>query len=97
MDPSTFFFGVAILYAVMSSITLVVFGLDKRAARRDRWRTPEKTLISLALCGGWPGAMLAMRLFRHKTRKPLFRFGIPTIGLLHGAAIGYVAWLLLSG
>jgi uncharacterized membrane protein YsdA (DUF1294 family) len=33
----------------------------------------ESTLHWLALVGGWPGAMLAQRAFRHKTHKKSFR------------------------
>ena len=29
------------LYAVMSLVTVVAYALDKRAARKGAWRTPE--------------------------------------------------------
>ena len=61
------------LYAVMSLVTIVVYGLDKWKAKRGAWRTPEKTLHILELCCGWPGAMLAHKWLRHKSYQPAFR------------------------
>ncbi len=52
-----------------SLIAFVAHGRDKRAARLGRRRTPERTLHLLELIGGWPGALLAMMIFHHKTRK----------------------------
>lgn len=63
-------------------ITFVVYGRDKSQARRREWRTPESTLFILAIAGGSVGALLAMYLFNHKTRKRAFRFGIPIILLV---------------
>lgn len=61
------------VYVVMSIASFALYGLDKSAARAGRWRTPEMTLHVMALLGGWPGALLAQRVFRHKTRKQPFR------------------------
>lgn len=36
----------------------------------------------LALLGGAPGALAGMQAFRHKTRKNLFRIGVPCILVL---------------
>jgi uncharacterized membrane protein YsdA (DUF1294 family) len=58
---------------VTSVIAFVAYALDKSAARRDRWRTPERVLHLLGLIGGWPGAFVAQRLLRHKTRKLSFQ------------------------
>ena len=57
------------VYGLMSLITFVAYYLDKRAARLSRPRTPEVTLHVLELLGGWPGALLAQRLIRHKNAK----------------------------
>lgn len=59
-------------HALASAVALAAYALDKHAAVRARRRTPERTLHALALIGGWPGALLAMRVFRHKRRKRAF-------------------------
>lgn len=61
------------LYSAMSLATFIVYALDKRAARRGDWRVGESTLHALALGCGWPGALLAQQLLRHKSVKPAFR------------------------
>ncbi|MEL6497375.1 MAG: DUF1294 domain-containing protein [Planctomycetota bacterium] len=78
-------------YLLMSLITFIIFWRDKRAAQRGNWRTSEKTLLGLSLLGGWPGAIIAMKLVRHKTRHLRFKLGIPLIGALHLAA-----WITLG-
>ncbi|WP_425221342.1 DUF1294 domain-containing protein [Pseudomonas sp.] len=60
-------------YGVISVISFVQYWLDKRSAETGRWRTPENTLQITALLGGWPGALVAQQLFRHKTRKVSFQ------------------------
>jgi uncharacterized membrane protein YsdA (DUF1294 family)/cold shock CspA family protein len=64
---------VAGAYAVMSAVAFVAYGMDKAAANAGRWRTPESTLHLFGLACGWPGALLAQRLFRHKSRKREFQ------------------------
>ena len=63
----------AAAYAGLSLVTLVAYALDKSAATAGRRRTPESTLHGLALAGGWPGALLAQQIFRHKSSKAEFR------------------------
>ncbi|WP_423599578.1 DUF1294 domain-containing protein [Roseateles sp. MS654] len=60
-------------YLAMSFATFLVYALDKRAARLGQWRVKESTLHGLALLCGWPGALLAQHLLRHKSAKPSFR------------------------
>lgn len=57
----------------VSIICFVAYAIDKSAARSGGWRTAERTLLVLGLAGGWPGAILAQQLLRHKTNKPSFR------------------------
>jgi uncharacterized membrane protein YsdA (DUF1294 family) len=61
------------LYLVSSSASFIAYGVDKSAAGTTRRRMRESTLHWLAVVGGWPGAMLAQRVFRHKTQKKSFR------------------------
>ena len=61
------------LYVVASIVTFIVYAFDKSAAQSNRWRTPEGNLRLLALIGGWPGALAAQRLLRHKSNKTSFQ------------------------
>jgi uncharacterized membrane protein YsdA (DUF1294 family) len=60
-------------YGLFSAAAFVLYGADKSAAKQGRWRTPESTLHTIALVGGWPGALVARKVFRHKTVKQPFR------------------------
>ncbi|RKR75652.1 DUF1294 domain-containing protein [Frondihabitans australicus] len=62
-----------VLYVGMSVVAFFLYAQDKRAAQAGRWRVPESTLLAVGLVGGWPGAVLAQQLIRHKTKKPSFR------------------------
>ena len=64
---------VTLVYVIMSVITFCAYGLDKFKAQKGLWRMPEKMLHILELCCGWPGALLAQRLLRHKSYKKSFR------------------------
>lgn len=63
------------LYYVASIITYVSYARDKTAAQNAGRRTAESTLHLMSLVGGWPGALIAQVLLRHKTRKPSFVIG----------------------
>ncbi len=77
-------------YTVMSVVTFGAYAIDKSAARRGRWRTSESTLLLLGLAGGWPGALLAQRSLRHKSRKASFQAAFWITVVLNCAAL---AWL----
>lgn len=64
---------VVALYAGMSLSSGLLYWSDKRNATTGGWRTPESTLHLVALAGGWPGAIVAQRVLRHKTVKVDFR------------------------
>jgi uncharacterized membrane protein YsdA (DUF1294 family)/cold shock CspA family protein len=63
---------VLIAYVALSLVALLAYALDKSAAVSGRRRTPEQTLHLVGLAGGWPGALLAQQLLRHKTRTRSF-------------------------
>jgi uncharacterized membrane protein YsdA (DUF1294 family)/cold shock CspA family protein len=66
-------FWVALIYLAASVITFSVYANDKSNAQRGQWRTSESALHLLSLAGGWPGALLAQQLLRHKSAKTAFR------------------------
>ena len=70
-------------------LTFVLYGIDKYKAKRKRWRIPEAMLLWLAVLGGSPAALVAMRLFHHKTLHKKFRYGVPAILLLQLAVAVY--------
>ena len=80
---------VALAYLAMSVLTFAAYAGDKSAASRGAWRTPESTLHGLALACGWPGALLAQQLLRHKSTKAEFRSMFWTTAVLNVA--GFVA------
>jgi uncharacterized membrane protein YsdA (DUF1294 family)/cold shock CspA family protein len=61
------------LYVLASLCCFIAYKLDKSAAKAGRRRTPEDTLHFLALVGGWPGAIVAQQVLRHKSNKASFR------------------------
>jgi uncharacterized membrane protein YsdA (DUF1294 family) len=63
---------VAAVYVVASLIAFMAYAFDKSAARHRRWRTSEATLHWFALACGWPGALFAQQLLRHKSSKQAF-------------------------
>ena len=80
-------------YSLLSAFAFLVYGADKSAARHGGWRTSEHTLHTMALVGGWPGALVARHVFRHKTTKEPFRtiFWITVI-----ANCAALAWFVLE-
>jgi uncharacterized membrane protein YsdA (DUF1294 family)/cold shock CspA family protein len=81
---------VPVAYLAMSLVTFAAYAIDKSAAQRGAWRTPEATLLGLGLAGGWPGGLVAQQVLRHKSRKTSFRVAFWFTVLLNCAAL---AWL----
>ncbi len=85
-----------LLVAVASTAAIVAYAVDKRRAGTGARRIPERTLHLLALAGGWPGALYAQQRFRHKTQKIPFRVVFWVTVVLHVAAVGAVAYLIVA-
>ena len=73
-------------YGLVSAAAFAAYWIDKRRAGRGEWRIPERTLHGIELLGGWPGAWLAQRVFRHKWRQGRYMFVFWAIGGLHALA-----------
>jgi len=81
------------LYVGASLLCLVVYGIDKLAARGGHDRVPEAMLLSLGIVGGWPGAIVAQQVFRHKTVKRSFRV---LFWLSVAANVAVFAWAAIA-
>ena len=81
---------------VSSFIAFVLFGYDKlRASRFPDRRVSEFHLVLIGAAGGWPGGLLGMLLFRHKTSKRSFKIKY-AISFVVWASLLLAAWKCLS-
>lgn len=71
-----------VVYAALNAVSFALYGLDKFKARKEAWRISEKSLLVVSLLGPI-GAWLGMVQFRHKTRKPVFRYLVPAFIGIH--------------
>ena len=84
------------LVFVMSVVCFTAYGLDKKWAANGSRRIPEQTLHILALLGGWPGALVGQRQFRHKTNKLTFLIVFWCVVMLHVAIIGTATYVFFG-
>jgi uncharacterized membrane protein YsdA (DUF1294 family) len=77
----------------LSVLAFFAYRSDKLRAEAGAWRIPESTLQIFGLVGGWPGAFLAQRKFRHKTSKTSFQVVYWSVVVAHQ----FVAVDFLSG
>ncbi len=92
---SAVFIPAAVYLALINFTAFIVYGTDKKRAKRNKRRIPENTLIMLAALGGSFGALAAMGVFRHKTKKPKFYIGVPFILVLQLLLAGAVIYYFL--
>ncbi|MDC8756531.1 DUF1294 domain-containing protein [Janthinobacterium fluminis] len=84
---------VAAAYLAASALCLILYAVDKSAAKGGRRRTPERTLLLCGLACGWPGAVLAQQWLRHKSSKKSFRlkfWGTVALNVAAFAALNYL-------
>ncbi|TRX56710.1 DUF1294 domain-containing protein [Thalassomonas sp. M1454] len=81
-------------YLILSLLTFIFYGVDKRAAQKGSWRISEKQLHLLALIGGWPGAVFAQQTLRHKSKKLSFRIELWLAILINVAVF---VWFFVPG
>lgn len=77
---------------IINAVAFILMLADKRKARKNLWRIPEKILFLTAILGGSIGNLLGMYLLRHKTKHFSFILGIPLI-----LAVQIVATILIMG
>lgn len=85
-------------FLTMSVASYGLYAYDKQRAQAGKWRIPESRLHLFSLLGGWPGAYVAQRRFRHKTAKTFFQvvFWIIVAGYQIVALDGLLGWPLLG-
>lgn len=79
-----------LLINLIGAITVI---LDKRKAKKNKWRIQEKTIFIQAILGGTPAIYFTMKKFRHKTKHASFMVGLPVIFILQIAAI-FAVWYI---
>lgn len=80
----------AVYWAVICLVTFILFGIDKYNAVKDRDRISIVTLLLFSFLGGAVGGLLAMYIFRHKTRKSYFTVGLPLMILTHAVLLFFI-------
>ena len=74
---------VGIYLLIINLTAFYLYWNDKRRAKKGRWRIPENTLLLIAFIGGSIGAILGMKVFRHKTKHWKFKILVPLFLVLH--------------
>ena len=81
---------IVVLYFLASIIAFFMYWSDKSAARKGRWRTQERSLLLCGLIGGWPGALIAQHLFRHKSSKTTFQISFWGTVAINCGGLGWI-------
>ena len=80
-----------IYLAIINAISFLLMLVDKYKAKKNLWRIPESTLMTVAIIGGSIVSLAGMYTVRHKTKYLKFTVGIPVILVLQ---IASVIWFL---
>ena len=85
-------FLIAIVVVVMNLLSFALMAMDKEAAKKGKWRVPEKTLFLVTALFGGLGGVLGMQLLRHKTKHWYFQLFFPLFLIVQIAVL-----VLISG
>lgn len=72
---------------LINLVTFIAYGTDKRAAVNGSWRIPEANLHTLEFLGGWIGAFIGQKFFRHKNKKKSYQAMFWLMLVLQGVAV----------
>lgn len=80
---------VLIGWTILSCLwAFMLFGFDKWRAGRGGRRVAESTLWWVSALGGWPGGLLGIIVFRHKSAKWSFLLMFAAALLVWGTLVG---------
>lgn len=86
-----FFSKLIVIYlALIGLVAVFITVADKFAAKRNKWRVPEATLMLIGLFGGALPMYVTMKSIRHKTKHKKFMIGLPLEIALHAAIVCFV-------
>jgi uncharacterized membrane protein YsdA (DUF1294 family) len=88
-----FFLSIVCIYLAMSAMCFFLYAKDKQAAIAQCSRVSENTLWFVGLLCGWPGALVAQRVFRHKTAKLPFLLVFWLTVAINISALVVLVWL----
>ncbi len=80
-----------------SAWAFLLFGFDKWRAARGGARIAEATLFWMSALGGWPGGLLGMVVFRHKSAKGSFQLKFAAAFLLWAGLVYAAVYLWRRG
>lgn len=78
---------------IINALGLLFMLIDKQKAKRNAWRIPEVTLLTIAALGGSIGCIAGMYLFRHKTKHLKFTVGLPLLLILNFVVLAGIKFL----
>lgn len=76
-----------VYFGAVNAVGFILPAVDKRRAKKNKWRIKESTLFLVSILGGAVAMYISMRLFHHKTKHKRFMIGIPVIIILQAALI----------
>ena len=84
-----------IIYLIIINILgFLIMGLDKYKAKMGDRRIPENTLFTFTVLGGGVGTIAGMYVFHHKTKKMIFKIGMPLILILEILIFIYLKYII---
>ena len=85
---------IAIYILIVNFIAFCLYGIDKRKAKKQKFRIPERTLLWMARIGGCIGCWAGIKVFHHKTKHTKFRIIVPlwTIIWIAALVLAFIYW-----
>ena len=78
---------ILIYFLLISVVSIIVTVHDKNAAKKNKWRVPESTLLFLGFIGGATFMFITMLIIRHKTKQAKFMVPLPLFAVVHLVAL----------